>query len=468
MLHVKEEQDVLIVGAGIGASFVARELAKKGRKILMIEAGRRYLASEYPRNELDGNSQLYWNGGMELDTSARLIFLRPKVVGGGSVVNQALVDRFDEIVWAEWSAASGVDFLSERGLAPFYDRAEKSLTIETLSEKNANGNAKIFRSGFERCGFQWAPLRRAQKNCSSEKGNSCIDCLSGCPRDSKQSMPITVLKEALQTGNVSLRDRTEVLSIQEFETGVSVQVRGAGGVLEKISAQTVVLGAGAIGNSKLLLQSGWGERLPALGRYFWGHPQYMHLGVYDQKIGSHLGPLQTYKSDEPRFRELGFKLENVFAPPIAIALLIPGVGSLHQDAMKELGHLACIEISLKDSEPGRISLKSDGRLRLEKPQNREDEKRKLEGIAAMHRVFKNTGAHQIHSASFGVSLHLMGGCRLGQDPNETVTGPDFRVHGSKRVSVCDGSLFPTAPGINPSLTIMALALRAAESIGVNS
>jgi choline dehydrogenase-like flavoprotein len=58
----------------------------------------------------------------------------------------------------------------------------------------------------------------------------------------------------------------------------------------------------------------------------------------------------------------------------------------------------------------------------------------------------------------------MGGCALGTDPARSVVGPDFRLHGHRRTFVCDSSLFPSAPGINPSLTVMALALRAAEEV----
>jgi choline dehydrogenase-like flavoprotein len=57
--------------------------------------------------------------------------------------------------------------------------------------------------------------------------------------------------------------------------------------------------------------------------------------------------------------------------------------------------------------------------------------------------------------SFG--LHLMGGCTMGIDPKTSVVSPEFNVHGMKNLYICDSSIFPNAPGINPSLTIMALA-----------
>jgi hypothetical protein len=87
----------------------AGELCERFNHLLLIEAGKHYTRQTYPRNDLDGTAQLYWSGGLELGTDARLVFLRPKVVGGGSVVNQALVDRFDTDAFDGWRRDSGTD-----------------------------------------------------------------------------------------------------------------------------------------------------------------------------------------------------------------------------------------------------------------------------------------------------------------------------------------------------------------------
>ena len=80
-------------------------------------------------------------------------------------------------------------------------------------------------------------------------------------------------------------------------------------------AKKIVLGAGAIGNSRLLLNSGFKKKLPALGRNFYTHPQSMLIGLYERPINAHKGPLQSLKSNDATFRANYFKLENVFAPP---------------------------------------------------------------------------------------------------------------------------------------------------------
>lgn len=454
--------DAVIVGAGVSGSFIANELTRKGLKCLLLEAGEFFNRHTYPRKEIDANSRMFWGAGIELTSDARIALLRPKVVGGGSVVNQALMDRFDDIAFAAWREASGVPFFTREDFDPWYDRAEQEIHIETVPIEYANGNAEIFRRGFENNGYRWAPLRRAQKNCHFEDGNCCIECLSGCRIDSKQSTPVTVLKRALAAG-LDLIPEFEVHFVSETADGVSATGRGRDGIAT-YRGRRLVMAAGAIGNSKLLLASGFADRLPALGHNFYTHPQYMNLAVYDRPINAHRGPLQSFKSDDPNFRRDGFKLENVFAPPVAIGMLIPGFGRLHMQRMKRITYLACIEVAVRDTNPGRVRLGPGGRTIVDKHLNAEDRARRERGFRAIRNIFDSTGAKEIIEGSVGIGLHLMGGCCMGLDPTRSVVSPEFRLHGFRNVYVADSSVFPNAPGINPALTIMALSLKAATQI----
>lgn len=456
--------DVIIAGAGISGSFIAHALTRAGLRCLCLEAGRRFDRHSYPRKELDASSLLYWSGGIELNEDADLGFLRPKCVGGGSVVNQALVDRFDDIALHGWRQVSGVDFFSTQALAPWYERAEAELSIQTIPAEHRNRNALIFEQGFAKNGYRCAPLRRAQRDCRYEEGNDCIECLSGCRIDSKQSTPITVLHEALSTGLLTLVPETEVVGVVEKSEGVEVRARSTGGVERTHRGKALVLASGAIGNSTLLLRSGFLPRHPALGSGFYTHPQYMHLAIYDEPVRAHEGPFQAFKSDDPGFRERGFKLENVYAPPVGVAMLLPGLGARHADLMKKMPHFACIEVAVRDTEPGLVRAHRDGRPRIRKRLNAEDRRRRDAGLEAMNSVFRATGAREIIPGKVAIGLHLMGGCAMGNDARRSVVTPDFRLHGSRAIYAADSSIFPNAPGINPSLTIMALSLMAAERI----
>ena len=99
--------DSIVIGAGVSGAFMARGLVKNGQKVLLIEAGIHFDKFSYPKKEVDANAQLYWGGGIELNSSANLGILRPKVVGGGSIVNQALLDRFDDLALDSFKEDSG-------------------------------------------------------------------------------------------------------------------------------------------------------------------------------------------------------------------------------------------------------------------------------------------------------------------------------------------------------------------------
>ncbi len=434
--------DFILVGSGVSGSFLAASLCEAGARCLVLEAGELIPTERFPLNERDANSRLFWSGGVELDSRARVALLRPKVVGGGSVVNQALLDRFDEEAWESWRARSGCAFFTGAEMAAWYDAAEKRLSLKTIPRGRWNRNAELFEEGFRRCGFRAVPLRRAQTECGD---NDCIACLGGCPCESKQSTPVTSLRAALKNG-LRLEARREVERIEETPDGV--RVSGAGFSYE---AKELILSAGAIGNTRLLQKSGF--RLPALGRGFFVHPQYMTFARFADRVDAHKKSFQALKSEDPGFRRQGFKLENVFAPPIAIAMLIGG------ENVADFRRLACIEVAVRDTTPGTIHP-----TRIDKVLGGEDLARRDRGQAAVDAIFASLGAQTSFRGSFPVGLHLMGGCAIGLDDKTSVVDPEFRLHGSKRIRIADSSVFPDAPGINPSLTIMALSLKAAAEI----
>jgi choline dehydrogenase-like flavoprotein len=454
--------DAIIVGAGVSGSFIAETLTGAGMRCVMLEAGKDFERTTYPRKEVDANAQLYWGGGIELTRDAGIGLLRPKVVGGGSVVNQALLDRFDDEAFDSWRAASGVSFLNRAELDPWYDRAAAQVAINTVPEQYANGNAAVFRRGFEANGYRCAPLMRAQRDCHFEDGNCCIECLMGCRIESKQSMPVTLLRRARANG-LTVVPEFEAKRVEHGPGEVSVSGVGRAGAAS-YRGKILVLGAGAIGNARLLLASGFDKQLPALGHNFYTHPQYMNLGVYEQPVNAQRGPLQSYKSDDPTFRRGGFKLENVFGPPVAVAMLVPGFGAAHLRRMKQITHFACIEVAVRDTNPGRIRVSSRGLPVIDKRLNAEDRRRRDRGLAAIRNIFLATGAKEIIEGNVAIGLHLMGGCNLGVDARRSVTSPEFRLHGFPNIYAADSSVFPNAPGINPSFTIMALSSKAGAQI----
>ena len=455
------DYDVIIVGSGVSGSFMAWRLVSQGVKCLMLEAGSYFHHDNYPVSEIDSNSKLYWGGGIELNTHANIGILRPKVVGGGSIVNQALLDRFDNIAFDAWKEQSGIDYFTRKHLDDYYDIVDDQIYSQEIPARYRNRNAQIFQEGFAKNGYKCAPLIRAQKDCKYEEGNCCIECLGGCRIDSKQSMPVTVLKKAVEKGLTVIPD-FEVLDIKASDEKCDVSGKFTNGEVVHFSSRKIVLAAGAIGNPRILLSSGF--KHPMIGRNFYTHPQYMILARYDEKVDAHKGAFQGFKSDDPNFRKMGFKLENVFAPPVAIAMLLPHFGEKHHRLMRQMNHMACIEVAIRDTNAGRITINKKGRPIISKTLNSEDRNRLKNGLKAIYNIFNSTGAKEIIPGNIPIGLHMMGGCGMGVESQKAVVSPEFQMYENKNIFIADSSVFPNAPGINPSFTIMALSVKASESV----
>ncbi|PIQ26609.1 GMC family oxidoreductase [bacterium (Candidatus Blackallbacteria) CG17_big_fil_post_rev_8_21_14_2_50_48_46] len=454
--------DFAIIGSGAGGGVLAHQLHTAGAKCVLLEAGKFFRKETFPRTELEYSPQLFWGGGLEFDTSSKMAFLRGRCVGGTTNLNQCLLDRFDSVAFDDWKRESGVDFFSETGLDPHYSEIENQLHLEKIEARHFNRNTQLFIKGCEKHGFGWAPLRRGQSDCALDQGNDCIGCLGGCHRDSKQSTLVGFIQKAEATG-LEIRAEFEVGRIDP--TGEGVRIEG----LEKgqkttLQAKQVILAAGAFGSSKILLQSGFGNQLPTLGKNFSSHPQFMSFGLFKEEINAHKGAFQGVKSQDQHFRKSGFKLENVFGPPISIAMLYPRLGAAHQKFMKNYRKMACIEVAVRDEAIGEIRLGAKGKLAIHKPLTQQDLLRRDQGLGVVNQIFTSLGAEEVMPSPYYFGLHLMGGCKMGVEARESVVAPDFRVHGQQNIFVADSSLFPNAPGINPALTIMALAERLASQL----
>jgi choline dehydrogenase-like flavoprotein len=453
--------DFAIIGSGVSGGRMACELTAAGANCLLLEAGSWFDASSFPGNEMDASARMFWGGGIELSADGALGFLRGKCVGGGSVVNQAILDRFDDAAWDDWRARSGMPFLCAKEMAPHYDAVERELSIATISPEHYNRNTRLFIDAFDRKGFGWTAFRRGQGDCALERGSDCIVCLGGCPRDSKQSALVTTLRRAIAQG---LRIWPEVeVGHLESSPGL-VRIFGTrSGVPIEVKARSVILAAGALGNAAILLRSGLGSRLPSLGREFTCHPQFFVYGVFKEIVDAHKGAFQAVRSEDKRFRRQGIKFESNFAPPIATAMLLPEIGTRHLELMKGYRHLASMEVAIRDEATGRLRIGRGG-LIIDKALTAADRNKAKAGVGIIKDLLASVGATEIIPCRQSFALHPMGGCALGDDPQRSVVGPDFAVHGCPNVYAADSSVFPSAPGINPSLTIMALSRKAARTI----
>lgn len=454
--------NVVIVGGGLSGGLVAERLVNAGQDCLMLEAGKAWQASDFPLPELT-QGQLFWKQGMEFTSDGRMVVLRGKCLGGSSVVNQALLDLAPPEAMARWAGQTGMAWIHEGGLARATSELLKSgrFRHRKIPPKANNGNAEHFLNGMAAQGWKTRQLRRAQAECGWDKGTNCMECLGGCPRKSKQSALETSIPRA-QAQGLRVISETEVLKLRETGDGVVLEVVHRG-QKRSLRANRVVMASGAIGTPSILLRSGLKTDLPALGEHFYVHPQFNSFARFDAPVDGHLGAFQSVASDDPRFQAQGFKLECIVLPRSVMALTLPWAGT-RQAQLSDYRYWAGAEVSIRDTEPGQITLGRTGAIKIAKALSRSDISKRAAARKVIEEVFLAAGARDVTHGWISLSVHPMGGAAVGKDSARSVVTPDFRLHGSRRIHVCDASLFPDALGANPSLTVMALADRAADSM----
>ena len=454
--------DFIVVGSGSGGGAIAYYLNKSGAKVLLLEAGHFYRKDTFPKTEAETSAHLYWGGGIEFGKDGRMGFLRTKMVGGSSIVYQCLMDRFDDIAFNDWKNESGVDWFNAQEMDKHYSQVESDMVLHTFNADEMRPNGKLFADACDKLGYKWGFLRRGQSDCAPEKDNDCTGCLGGCFRDSKQSSLVAFIQKAEKEG-LEIQANTEILKVEPnsntckihgFQNGKAISFEG----------KKVILSGGAFGSTRMMTLSGFKSKLPALGNNFSSHPQFMWLGFQNELVDAHKGMFQSVASKDDNFRKQGFKLENVFASPISIGMLMNESGVEHQRLMKQYRYMQCIEVAVRDENVGKILCDNKGKLTIEKPLTDQDKLRRDKGHQAIENILNMSGAKEIYKSNFYFGLHLMGGCVMGTDATKSVVNPDFQVHGEKTLYIADSSIYPNAPGINPGLTIKSLGHRLATQL----
>ena len=145
-------------------------------------------------------------------------------------------------------------------------------------------------------------------------------------------------------------------------------------------------------------------------------------------------------------------------------MLYTGFGTDHLDFMKHYNRMTCAEVAIRDENAGEIMVDKKGKLSIKKEMTDQDKTRMSDGVTVLKEILAASGAKRVVESPMYFGLHLMGGARIGTDSITSAVDPDFRLKNQKNIFVCDSSIFPNAPGINPALTIMALAHKLSQQL----
>ncbi|HVX32691.1 MAG TPA: GMC family oxidoreductase [Solirubrobacterales bacterium] len=496
-----EEADVVIVGSGAGGAVAAATLAEAGLDVLVLEAGGDHDRDSYPADRLDAVRTLYRGAGLTVATGRPPIVVPvARTVGGTTVVNSGTCFRAPESVLDDWARRFGIDWA--RDLDADFAAAEEMLDVRRLDPARMGRNGRLAMEGAAAIGASGGPISRNAGECEQ-----CSSCPFGCPLDAKRGMHVTYLPRAVAAG-ARLRAGVEARRIL-VEGGRAVGVEclldggdtgprppAAGGGERSArrpgapprpytvrARHAVIAAGGAFGTPELLLRSGLGNA--AVGRNLHVHPACWVGARYEEEVRGWDGVMQSYYVDEWESR--GILLEATFTPPAFGGAWLAGTGAEHQRALLGLRHVGSIGVQLTDRSAGRVRLGPDG-IRAAYGLTREDADRAVFGIARAAEVHFAAGATEVYPNLARVPVlrpgdlpafeatrfkpaelrlegfHPMGTARIAADPREGACAPDGSLHGTAGLYVADASLFPTALGVNPMMTIVAFAGRVAREV----
>jgi choline dehydrogenase-like flavoprotein len=501
-----EEVDLLIVGCGAGGATLAQRLARRGWRIVVLEAGPFWDPDEDWVSDEAGSHGLYWTEPRVIGGSDPVELGKNnsgRGVGGSMVHFAGYVPRFHpsdfEVRSRDGVAADWPISYSE--LKPHFERVERELPAAgehwpwgdphgyPHSPHPVAGGALRAMAGARKLGIEMRVGPVAITNGSFGNRPHCIYrglCLQGCKVNAKGSPLVTHVPDALVHG-VEIRDGAMATRVEVDDRGRCIGVTYFEHGAECFQAAAAVAVAGySIETPRLLLHStspcfpnGLGNQEDLVGRgvMVQGAPQV--AGRFPEEMRMYKAPPpevcseQFYETDESRGFARGFSIQTVGPLPIAWAehVLADGHwGQALREYMRDYNHwytLGALSELLPRAE-NRVTLaeETDSRgmpvARMDYSQCDNDRANIAFAKAELRDIFEAAGAQEV--LTIDRYAHLVGGCAMSDSPTTGVVDADHRVWGVPNLFVADGSVMPTQGSANPALTIMALASRLAERL----
>jgi choline dehydrogenase-like flavoprotein len=462
------EADVCIVGAGAGGAVAAAELAEGGAKVVVLEQGPHHDADRFSAKPVEMMTRLYRDGGQGVTLGTPPIVLPlGRGLGGTTLVNSGTCFRTPPAVLERWQSEYGLHELTVQELDPCFERVERALSVAEVTPELAGANAAVARRGAEALGWSHGYLRRNARGCV---GSGV--CAFGCPTSAKQHTGITYVPRAQAAGAEILTGADVHRVLVQGGRTQGVQAGLDGGVRLHVHAPEVIVAAGTIHTPLLLARSGLGGDSGQLGQNLALHPATGAFARMEEIVDMAKGVPQSFYIDE--FAAQGIMFEGVAGPPSYVAMSLPLTGARHAEAMADYRHLAQFGLMVSDSSRGSVrSLGGRALIRYDLVQD--DLARFRTGLARMRELFEAAGAREVYlPLPHGVAperahvrdlklmaFHPLGTARADARPTHGVVDAQLRMHGVEGLHVADGSVVPSSLGVNPQITIMALATRLA-------
>ena len=469
----KIECDYLIIGSGAGGSTVADFLTNSGLSVLMLEEGKNFSENSKILTATENMTGMWRSTGLTpAFGSPSITYAEARCVGGGTEINSGILQRPPKSVLKYWAEidSSNKDFY-ERYIDKYYEWVESNLNA-SIKDTSKDRHSQLLKEAAIKQNWKFENLPRAIKNCI------CSEPLCVC--GGKQSMTSTLLRNAKNQSNFKLKSNTRVIKLvlknEIIKEAIAEQITFDGKIKKlKIFPNHVFLSAGTIYTPHLLMKSG--INFPGLGR-FQLHPTLRLLAHFKEKINAARQPLPNYAITE-------------FMPDIRFggSVTIPGVlgmslaenWSSRSYLQNQLDYVASYYVMIKPNSWGKIkSIKFLKDPFVTYGLEKSDIKKIVSGTINLSKALFDIGAEKIHPSikknsgwssinsvkedvlneNFKknlnlMSIHLFGSCSPLN--NTSYFLGNGRIKGIKNLILADGSCLPSAPGVNPQASIMAIA-----------
>lgn len=476
--------DVVVVGSGAGGGTAAAVLAAAGLDVVVLEKGEYYDDRDFDGGELSGLSRLY-APGPAVSAEGQLSLLQGQCLGGGTVVNYTTSFRTPERVREEWADLGVKQFATDeydRSLDAVWSRLGVNLDHGQISSRDA-----LLERGLRTLGWHVDAMPRNVIGC--DNGVECGRCGFGCRIGAKQSTARTWLADAERAGArlvVGVDVRTVSVAGGRATGVVGVTADGAA---VTVRARAVVAAAGSVQTPALLRRSGLTN--PNIGRHLRLHPATGVWGVFPDEVRPWVGGMQTrYSTEHADLDGRGYGVIYETAPTtpaIAVSFMSWTGARAHLDLMRSLPRLSGVGIITRDRDSGEVKVGTDGEPVVRYRISAYDAAHMRTGIENAARIVEAAGATKVLSGhqrgrtwqrgrgsiddfiqytnTLGTApgeiamaaLHIMGAARMGGSSATSAANPDGATWEVPNLVLADASTFPTSSGVNPMITVEAIA-----------